>query len=138
MKPAHIILIEDNPGDRLLVKLALDEQGLEYELVEFDAGVVAVQELCRNGESNPIPDAILMDLNTPRSDGFEVVGKLRQQFANVPIMILTSSRARADRNRAALLGVKYVEKESDLKTFLSSVGEAVKEMLEPQQWLPAR
>jgi CheY-like chemotaxis protein len=105
VKTAQVVLIEDNPADVELVKLAVREAGIECE--------------------------IMLDLNTPRTDGFEVHLKLRQlpRLSEVPIAILTSSRARADKHRAALQGARYVEKPSQLQDFLTTVGELVKELL---------
>ena len=47
----------------------------------------------------------------------------------MPLAILTSSRARSDKHRAAIQGARYIEKPSQLKDFLAVVGQAVKEML---------
>ena len=61
-----------------------------------------------------------------------MLGKLRRnpRFADVPIAIISSSHARNDKHRAALIGaVRYIEKPSQLQEFLRTVGRAVKEML---------
>jgi CheY-like chemotaxis protein len=131
MKPALIVLIEDNPGDVLLVKMALEENGITHALTQFDSGIEAVENLCAPANRELIPDAILLDLNTPGTDGFEALGTLRQspRLAGVPIAILTSSRAISDKRRAAIQGARYIEKPSQLDAFVSSVGQAVKEML---------
>ncbi len=130
MNPAQILLIEDNPADALLIKLALDQQGIPYELIEYSSGADAVSALCGADTKDAVDlDAILLDLNTPKSDGFEVLRILRKQFPQVPVSILTSSHARSDRERAAREGARYLEKEADLKLFLSTVGDAVEDML---------
>jgi CheY-like chemotaxis protein len=129
MEPAQIVLIEDNPADVLLVQLSLEENGIPHALRAFTSGAEAVRQLCGPDADDFAPDAILMDLNTPGSDGFEVLKRLQQQFAMVPITILTSSRAQADKRRASQMKVRYLEKASELKMFLETVGEAVKEML---------
>ena len=132
MKPVQIVLIEDNPGDVLLVEMTLRENGIPYELTRFENGEEAVRVLCAAPEEDAlVPDAILLDLNTPRSDGFEVLGRLRQwpRLSEVPIAVLTSSEAHSDKHRAALQDVRYIQKPSQLEDFLSTVGQAVKEML---------
>lgn len=132
MKEARIVLIEDNPADVLLVKLAMKENGISYSLTQFDSGAEAVRALCAPAEEDALlPDAILLDLNTPRTDGFDALLKLKQSphLCDVPIAILTSSRAHSDKHRAAIQGVRYVEKPSQLTEFLASVGQVVKEML---------
>jgi two-component system response regulator len=135
MSPAQIVLIEDNSADVLLVQLALKESGILYEMTRFKNGEAALASLCPpgGGTINAFhPDAILLDLNTPKSDGFEVLGKLRQNphLTDVPIAILTSSRANSDKHRASLMGaVRYIEKPAQLEEFLTTVGGAIKEML---------
>ena len=131
--PAQIVLIEDNPADVHLVEIALKERGIAHSLTRFESGQEAVRVLC--GQSvigNVVPDAILLDLNTPRTDGFEALRSLKQspRLAGVPIAILTSSRAQADRHRAQIQGARYIQKPSQLKEFLSTVGEAVHQMLQ--------
>jgi two-component system response regulator len=135
MNIAQIVLIEDNSADVLLFEMALKENDIQYELTRFKNGQDALESLCTlEGETGHAlhPDAILLDLNTPKSDGFEVLRILRQtpRLAHVPIAIITSSQARSDRHRTSLMGsVRYIEKPSQLNEFLSSVGIAVKEML---------
>lgn len=131
MDKARIVLIEDNPGDVLLVEMALKENGIPYELTQFENGAEAVRVLCAPGSDVPVPDAILLDLNTPRSDGFHVLIQLMQsaRLSHVPIAILTSSRASSDRHRALLQNARYIQKPSQLADFLTTVGQAVKEML---------
>ena len=132
MNPAHIVLIEDNPGDILLVEMALKENNIPYHLTQFDNGLEALRFLCESTTAEAlIPDAILLDLNTPRSDGFHVLIKLTQsaRLSQVPIAILTSSQASSDKHRADIQGVRYIQKPSHLVDFLATVGQAVKEML---------
>ena len=131
MNPARIVLVEDNPGDVYLVELALKENGIAFELTLFTNGSEALRTFSTPPANAFIPDAILLDLNTPKSDGFHVLILLRQSplLAQVPIAILTSSQAKSDRHRAALQKVRYIQKPSQLADFLTTVGEAVKEML---------
>lgn len=130
MNTAQLVLIEDNPADVELVTLAVQEAGVKCDIRLFPNGRDALTALAAPNLSFE-PSAILLDLNTPRTDGFEVHLKLRQlpRLSQVPIAILTSSRARADKHRAALQGARYVEKPSQLQDFLTTVGELVKELL---------
>jgi CheY-like chemotaxis protein len=132
MNPVQIVLIEDNPGDVFLFEMALRENGIPCQLTRFDNGADALLVLCAPHAANAlVPDAILLDLNTPRSDGFEVLIKLRQfpRLAQVPVAVLTSSQASSDRHRAALQNVRFIQKPAHLEEFLATVGLAVKEML---------
>src|SRR5712691_12087027 len=135
MKAAQIVLIEDNPADVFLVELALKESGVTYEMTKFESGEEALKALCPLEETETsafVPDAILLDLNTPKSDGFEVLITLKQvpRFARVPIAIITSSQAPSDKHRTSLQGTRYIQKPAQLKEFLTTVGQAIKEMIE--------
>jgi CheY-like chemotaxis protein len=135
MRTRRIVLIEDNPADVLLVKLALEANGVPCEMTEFESGLEALKVLCpaEGTESNLfVPDAILLDLNTPKSDGFNVLVRIKNtpHLADVPIAIFTSSQASSDKARSDSLGAaRYIQKPSGLDEFLSTVGRAIKEML---------
>jgi two-component system, chemotaxis family, response regulator Rcp1 len=134
MKAAEIVLVEDNSADVYLVELALKESDIPYNMTRFETGDEAVNVLCRDGSLSEgfVPDAILLDLNTPRSDGFEVLLRLKQtpRLANVPMAVISSSHAVCDQHRSALQRTRYIEKPSQLAEFLATVGQAVKEMLQ--------
>ena len=134
MSAAWIVLIEDNPADVFLVELALKEKGIPFKLTRFASGLEALRVLCPTEESGadaPVPDAILLDLNTPKSDGFQVLDRLTHspRLAQAPIAIITSSAATSDKHRAALMGIRYIQKPSGLVAFLTTVGNALQEML---------
>jgi CheY-like chemotaxis protein len=131
MKPARIVLVEDNPGDVLLFEMALKENGIPCELTLFHNGTEALRALSALEGTALVPDAILLDLNTPRSDGFQVLIQITQspRLSHVPIAILTSSKASSDKHRAVLQSVRFIQKPSHLEEFLATVGAAIKEML---------
>jgi CheY-like chemotaxis protein len=132
---SHIVLIDDSPSDVYLMKLALEESGLQFEMTNFQSGAEALLALCPSaGAANDplIPDLILLDLNTPCSDGFEVLGRIRDNpgLSHVPVAIITSSASPADKHRAALGGATtYIKKPTQLKAFMDGVGTAVKQLL---------
>ena len=131
MSPIQIVLVEDNPGDVLLVKLALKENGIPFEMTQFNNGSEALKALSAPAADAFVPDAILLDLNTPKTDGFEVLIQLREspRLSQVPIAIITSSQTASDRQRATIQNVRFIKKPTQLAEFLTSVGQAVKEML---------
>jgi CheY-like chemotaxis protein len=139
MDACTVVLIEDNPADVFLVQLALKENNVNCQLTTFNNGQDALKDLCPPGAGEAdriVPRVILLDLNTPRSDGFEVLIQLKgaPHLRNVPVAILTSSAAASDRARSQRLGaVRFIQKPSGLNEFLSTVGQAVKEMLGEQQ-----
>src|ERR1700737_955171 len=135
MKAAQIVLIEDNPGDVYLVELALKESGVTCEMTKFKSGQEALEALCppEGTETSAfVPDAILLDLNTPQSDGFQILIKLKlsPRLARVPMAVITSSQSASDKHRTGLQGSRYIQKPAQLEDFITTVGQAVKEMLE--------
>ncbi len=131
----HIVLIEDNPSDVFLTKLALDRSGVPYKMTNFRNGADALLALCPGGDSSAVPlvpDLILLDLNTPRSDGFEVLAKIRSdaRLSLVPVAVITSSASPADKHRAAGNGATaYIQKPTELNAFIEAVGGAVRRIL---------
>lgn len=134
-KTARIVLVEDNPGDVLLVRKALQEKGIKFELTCFEDGQQALNSLSRQGSK--APDLILLDLNLPKTEGIDVLREVRgmPKLAGVPVVILTSSTSPTDIHRTGLLGAaRYITKPSGLEDFLREVGRGVKETLAANGW----
>jgi CheY-like chemotaxis protein len=130
LETAHITLVEDNPGDVLLVRKALQKKGLAFELTCFEDGEEALKSLSRQERDEP--DVILLDLNLPMTEGVEVLSRIRSipGLAGVPVAILSSLASPADIDRTRLLGVtRFITKPIGLDDFLREVGGAVEEML---------
>ena len=131
----RIALIEDNPSDVFLIKLALERNAVAFEMTNFQCGSDALLALCPAAGADgvpPVPDLILLDLNTPRSDGFEVLAAIRgdARICDVPVAVITSSASPADKQRAARYGAtEYVQKPTELNAFIEAMGGAVKRML---------
>lgn len=128
----RILIVEDNRGDVLLVEVALREAGLRFELIHIADGEKAIEYLRKlsNGKVGSSLDLVLLDLNLPKRDGWEVLEELRSVTLDhpVPVMILSSSSAPHDVDRAERLGVsKYIRKPSTLDEFLD-IGHKVKQL----------
>jgi CheY-like chemotaxis protein len=67
--PARIMVVEDEAGDVYLLREALSDHRINYELTCFEDGDEAICGL----DAGFIPDLILVDLNLPRRDGFDVL-----------------------------------------------------------------
>lgn len=81
---ATILLIEDNPTTRRLVRSALEPKG--YEVAEATTGELALEAIERRA-----PDLVLQDIILPDMDGFELIARLRARLTTprVPILALT-------------------------------------------------
>lgn len=124
----RIVLVEDNAGDVYLLEKSLHHRNIVYELIRYEDGEQAVRGI----SENLAPDLILVDLNLPRRDGFDVLAAVRQtpRLVGVPVGVLTSSDAAKDRHRIALSGVeRYIHKPPTLEEFIDEVGKAVEELL---------
>ncbi len=95
----HILLVEDNLGDTLLIKEAFQELGEACRLTTVNDGEKALAML-KEKANEPIaqPDLILLDLNLPKLNGHEVLKQLKanERLRRIPVVVLTSSRADRD------------------------------------------
>ncbi|MFI0896441.1 response regulator [Streptomyces sp. NPDC020983] len=118
----HVLLVEDDPADALLVEEALTGRGIEREITRADDGIEALDHL-RNPD-NPRPDLIVLDLNMPRMNGRELLGVLKEDgdLRTIPVVVLTTSATPADVSSAYERHANaYVTKPVNLDDFLESV-----------------
>src|SRR5213078_4547659 len=91
-KPAaRIFLVEDNDGDVHLLEKALQSRGIAYQLNRYEDGEQAMRAI--SSDPTLVPDLILLDLNLPRREGFDVLRLVRTmpRLVGVPIGVFTSS-----------------------------------------------
>jgi two-component system, response regulator len=110
-KPVTMLIAEDDPDDRMLVREAFDDARLLNDLHFVVDGVDLFDYLYRRGkydkENAPRPGIILLDLNMPRMDGREVIERLKEdtELRKIPVVVLTTSKAEEDLLRSYDLGV---------------------------------
>jgi two-component system response regulator len=126
-KPINVLLVEDDPGDTLMIKEAFQDNKVRNELSCVADGVDAMRFLRREDEfaHAPRPDLILLDLNLPRKDGREVLGEIKndESLRAIPVVVLTTSEAEEDILKSYELHANcYVQKPVDLDKFISIVG----------------
>ncbi len=124
LNPIVILLVEDDPGDVVLVREAFDHDKISNELRVVSDGVYALEQL-RDPELS-LPDLILLDLNLPRMDGRELLAEIRAdpRLTRIPVVILTTSEAETDILRSYELHANaYVTKPVDLQRFMNVVRE---------------
>jgi len=123
-RPIDILLIEDNPGDTRLTEEAFKNANVHNTLHVTQDGVEAMTFLRREGKySNaPRPDLILLDLNLPRKDGFEVLEEIKadESLRRIPTVILTTSSAEEDIIKTYKLHANcYITKPVELDQFIN-------------------
>jgi two-component system, chemotaxis family, response regulator Rcp1 len=130
MDRIRIFLAEDNPADVDLVREALREHGVDHELWLATDGQEAKRFIQAMGKvpDSPCPDLILLDLNLPMVSGHELIALFRKHpsCTRTPIIVVTSSDSRRDREQSAELGAQYFRKPSELGEFME-LGAVVRE-----------
>jgi CheY-like chemotaxis protein len=121
-----ILLVEDDPGDELITREALEHNKFKNKLHVAHDGQEGLDFLYRrNGfEDAPRPDLILLDLNLPKYDGRQLLEKIKSdaELARIPVVVLTTSSAEEDIVRSYKLHANaYVAKPVDLDQFISAV-----------------
>ena len=96
----NILLVEDNPGEARLALETLKESRLKNNLYIMEDGEEALFFLYKKGiyTDVPTPDLILLDLNLPKKNGFEVLSIIKHdtRLKRIPVIILTISSAEED------------------------------------------
>ncbi|EPX60351.1 CheY-like receiver [Cystobacter fuscus DSM 2262] len=106
-----ILMADDDPDDRDFARSAMQESRLANELRFVEDGEELINYLRRlgryaNPKDSPRPGLILLDLNMPRKDGREALREIKSDPAlkNIPIVVLTTSKAEEDILRSYNLG----------------------------------
>lgn len=131
MKAKHILVVEDNHKDELLMRRSFEKLNLVNDLVFVHDGAEALDYLSATGEYGDrdvtdLPQVILLDLKLPKIGGLEVLKRIRQheRTRRIPVVILTSSDEEEDRLRSYDLGANsYVRKPVDFTQFAESVAQ---------------
>ncbi|MCD9097562.1 response regulator [Luteimonas fraxinea] len=129
MSDHTILLIEDNPDDAELTRIAFAEAAIDSQLVVVGDGAEALDYLFAQGkyaarDAADLPSIVLLDLNLPKLDGREVLQALRANPATrgLPVVVLTTSTEPFDVEASYALGVNsYIRKPVDFKKFVEVV-----------------
>jgi len=126
LRPIEILLVEDNPGDVELARVALQMSKIHNTLNVAEDGEAAMAYLRCQGEYVEAgrPDLILLDLNLPRKDGREVLAEIKGDpgLRRIPVVILTTSKAEEDVLKSYDLHANcYITKPIDLSQFMKVV-----------------
>jgi CheY-like chemotaxis protein len=134
-KPIEILLVEDNQGDVGLIEEVLEEIKIRNKLHVAEDGEEAMLFLHREGKFSgfPRPDIILLDLNSPKKDGREVLKEIKEDnnLRSIPIVTLTSSNSENNIIRSYDLNVNaFITKPLDIDEFINIVKSIVNFWLE--------
>jgi len=110
MNDIHILYIEDDPSNRLLVRRILEAEG--YSFTEAVSGLAGLEMATQMK-----PDLILLDINLPEMDGYDLAKRFREtpDLRQVPILALTANVMKGDRERSLEAGCDgYIQKPIDV------------------------
>lgn len=110
MSDIHILYIEDNPENRLLVRRILEAEGFSVlEATDGPSGLASAAQMR--------PDLILLDINLPEIDGYDLARRFRNTpgLQQVPILAITANVMQGDRERTLEAGCDgYIQKPIDV------------------------
>lgn len=102
MKAIHILLVEDNEGDILLTKEALEDARIYINLSVVKDGKEAMDFLGKKDKyfNADLPDIMLLDVNLPKKNGHEVLKYVKEDenLKHIPVIMLTTSSSQKDIN----------------------------------------
>jgi CheY-like chemotaxis protein len=145
----RVLLVEDDPDHAELVRRGLEEYGSRLQLTHVADGESALEYLKDRGpRSTPgRPHLILLDLRLPRMDGLELLREIKAtpDLADIPCVVLTTSRAEGDMVKAYRLHANsYLVKPADHRRFVELMAGIERYWLqenvplEPRPPLPSR
>ncbi len=124
-----ILIVEDNPEDYETTIRAFKKSGLSNPTVWCEDGDQALDYLYRhnpydNPTDSPRPSIILLDLNLPGTDGYEVLADIKKnpELASIPVIVLTTSDSPKDIDACYQAGANsYVQKPVDTQGFVAAI-----------------
>ena len=131
-----IIIVEDNPADLHLTKLAFNSLDVANEIIHVDDGQLLFDYLKITGTHRIA--FILLDLNMPGTNGFQLLKKLKldaSEFKDVPIIVFTTSTRKADEEKCNQLGSDgYFVKPIDINEYFATIREITHFWLQPTEF----
>ena len=131
-QPIEILIVEDNDADVNLTRAALQDATIANEIHTVGDGEQAIAFLKREGTyaNAPHPDLILLDLNLPNKNGFEVLAEMKADPAlkTIPVIVFSGSDEESDIAKAYNLQIAaYLVKPTNVDGYFSAI-RAVKEL----------
>ncbi len=134
-QPAKIVMMEDNAGDVLLLRLALDQTKEEYTLEVLRDGAEAIRFIEEEGVRDEQPCVIVLDLHMPFHDGGLVLQAIKNNalLSRVHVVVLTTLATPAEESEVQELGVRlYRSKPTELDGWYKLADEILGVCREPQ------
>jgi len=117
-----ILLVEDDPGHARLIEKNLRRANLTNDIVHVTDGQQAIDYLFGNGRPSSL--LVLLDLNLPVLDGYQILERMRngESTRRIPVIILTTTDDTREVSRCYELGCNvYVTKPVDYEQFSDAI-----------------
>ncbi len=118
-----ILCVDDDEDDLLFIKEIIQSQGHSFEIIEAFNGLEAFSYLQESQKKDQYPCLIIMDMNMPRMDGKQTIGKIREdeRLSKIPIVVFTTSSNTDHRNYFESLGIHFITKPFDYAVFTKEI-----------------
>lgn len=121
--PIRILIIDDEPPIRKLLRMGLSTQG--YEVIEASNGKLALELLAQK------PDLVILDLGLPDINGHELLRMIRARNDSVPVVVLSSRGDEAGKVQALDFGADdYITKPFGMEELLARMRAALRHQLQ--------
>lgn len=126
-KPLHILLVEDDPADELVMRRALEASNHKISIFCVHDGAQTIDFLRYKKDINvdfPRPDLILLDLNIPKRDGFNVLKEIKRDrfIQDIPVIVLTNGISTQEMvNAYQNFASGYICKSFDYNSFQTNI-----------------
>jgi CheY-like chemotaxis protein len=125
-QPIAILLVDDDPDCRMLIRDAIDESRMSNRVYEVADGLEAMEFLARKGRfaDAPRPGLIYLDIEMPGMNGQETLKRIRSmpEFRDTPVVMMTGVSDEKQIKEAALNGANsYTIKPANAEQFLRTV-----------------
>lgn len=126
MNPFEVLLIEDNKGDLTLIQEAFGSSEPNFHCINQKDGEKAIQYLNEmlNVKGSKLPDLVLLDLNLPRKNGFEVLDfiKTHPALKIIPTIVFTTSSSHKDITECYKRHANcYITKPAEIEKYLEVI-----------------
>jgi CheY-like chemotaxis protein len=118
-----ILCVDDDEDDLFFIKEIIEAQGHSFVIEEARNGWDALKYLEKGLKKNELPCLIIMDMNMPRMDGKQTIGKIREseQLSKIPIVVFTTSSNIAHQKYFEDQGIRFITKPFDYKVFTKEI-----------------
>jgi len=99
-------IADDDADDRMIIKEAFEENNFDQILTFFEDGEMVLAKFNERLENRHYPSLLILDMNMPKVNGIELLGRIKKddKIKHIPIVILSTSKSNIDREKVLSLG----------------------------------